>query len=262
MRGNSEESQLPEYMDPEWVYHQGRIYLNGATISNAETAVATLKRDAAGNIFWNTGGGIVTARDSDFINNNRALAFIPYKPGNVSWLTACNFIVNEEYLPGNTFYKHVDLNEVYDVRFTACDFSLSPHPDVSSYNQAIAAYNSSFRVLPGCSALVSPCPEENIEPTQFSGFYRAIGAYNTNLTGNIGFYVDNAEFNANKTGIYASNTYGAVVTDNIFLIGSNRADCEKCSKSSALGIDLMTSINFVIENNEFSKHSTAARAIT
>lgn len=257
VRGNDEESQFPEYIGQEWVYHQGRIYLNGATISNAEIAIATLKRDAAGNIFWNTGGGIVTARDTDFINNTNALTFIPYKPGNRSWFTACNFIINEEYLPGTTFYKHVDLNEVYDVRFTACDFSLSSHPDVSSYNHAIAAYNSSFRVLSNCTSMTSPCPEENIEPTQFTGFYRAIGAYNTNLTGNIGFYVDNAEFNANKTGIYASNTYGAVVTDNKFLIGSNRADCEKCSKASALGIDLMTSINFVIENNEFSKHSTA-----
>ncbi len=257
VRGNDEESQFPEYIGQEWVYHQGRIFLDGATISNAEIAVATLKRDAAGNIFWHTGGGIVTARDSDFINNTNALTFIPYKPGNRSWFTACNFIINAEYLPGTTFYKHVDLNEVYDVRFTACDFSLSSHPDVSSSNQAIAAYNSSFRVLSNCTSMTSPCPEENIEPTQFTGFYRAIGAYNTNLTGNIGFYVDNAVFNANKTGIYASNTYGAVVTDNKFLIGSNRADCEKCSKSSALGIDLMTSINFVIENNEFSKHSTA-----
>jgi len=253
VRGNSEESQLPEYIDQQWVYHQGRIYLNGATISNAETAIATLKRDAAGNIFWNTGGGIVTARDSDFINNNRALAFIPYKPGNISWLTACNFIINEEYLPGNTFYKHVDLNEVYDIRFTACDFSLSPHPDVSPSNQAIAAYNSSFRVLPGCSSLVSPCPEENIEPTQFTGFYRAIGAYNTNA----GFYVDNAVFTANSTGIYASNANNFIVLSSKFYIGANPSDkseCEAIGKiGSGYGINSISGNGFAIEENYFTK---------
>lgn len=261
VRGNNEESQLPEYINQQWEYHQGRIYLNGATISNAEIAVATLKRDAAGNIFWNTGGGIVTARDSDFINNNRALAFIPYKPGNVSWLTACNFIINEEYLPGNTFYKHVDLNEVYDVRFTACDFSLSPHPDVSPSNQAIAAYNSSFRVLAGCSALVSPCPEENIEPTQFTGFYRAIGAYNTNA----GFYVDNAVFNANSTGIYASNTNNFIVLSSKFYIGANPADkseCEAIGKiGSGYGINSIGGNGFAIEENYFTKAADAPTGI-
>ncbi|MBU1369621.1 MAG: hypothetical protein KJ754_05630, partial [Bacteroidetes bacterium] len=257
VRGNSEESQLPEYINPEWVYHQGRLSLQDAVISFAETAITVAKRYAAGELDWSSGGGIVVAQGSQFINNPAAVVFIPYRNSNLSHFTDCSYSLNNEYISGNTFFKHIDLNQINDVRFKNCSFSVMPLPDVSPYNQGIAAYNSSFRVLPECEPETIPCPDENLLPSLFTGFYRAVGVYNDGLRKTTHFEVDNTLFISNSTGIYATNTDGAVMTDNTFEIGYNNTDCEKCGKSGALGIDLLASVNFVIENNGFSRHSAA-----
>jgi len=257
VRGNSDESQLPEYIDQQWVYHQGRLKLQDAVISFAETAISVAKRNAAGEIDWSSGGGIVVAQGSQFINNPAAVAFIPYRAANLSHFTDCSFSLNKDYISGNTFFKHIDLNQINDVRFRSCSFSVMQLPDVSPYNQGIAAYSSSFRVLPDCEPETIPCPDENLLPSLFTGFYRAVGVYNDGLRKTTHFEVDNTLFISNSTGIYATNTDGAVMTDNTFEIGYNNTDCEKCGKSGALGIDLLASANFVIENNGFSRHSAA-----
>ena len=255
--GNSQESQQPALIGQQWVYHQGRLSLNGATISNAQTAVAVLKRDTYGNILWNTGGGIVVAGNTNFFNNTNSVTYIPYKETNIGRFTNCTFEIDSSYQTGSLFYKHIDLNQVSDIRFTSCSFSNSATTDVSPYNQGIASYNSSFRVLPGCENSIIPCPDENQIPSLFTGFYRAVAAYNDGTRKTTHFEVDNTLFISNSTGIYATNTDGAVMTDNTFEIGYNNTDCEKCGKSGALGIDLLASVNFVIENNGFSRHSAA-----
>ena len=261
VRGNSDESQLPEYIDQQWVYHQGRLKLQDAVISFAETAISVAKRNAAGEIDWSSGGGIVVAQGSQFINNPAAVAFIPYRAANLSHFTDCSFSLNKDYISGNTFFKHIDLNQINDVRFRSCSFSVIQLPDVSPYNQGIAAYSSSFRVLPDCEPETIPCPDENLLPTQFTGFYRAIGAYNTNA----GFYVDNAVFTGNSTGIYASNTNNFVVLSSKFYIGANPADkseCEAISKiGSGYGINSIGGNGFAIEENYFTKATDAPTGI-
>ncbi|PIQ29357.1 MAG: hypothetical protein COW63_13560, partial [Bacteroidetes bacterium CG18_big_fil_WC_8_21_14_2_50_41_14] len=267
VQGDKTKSQQPELIDMQWVQYQGRLSMHNSAIENAIEAVGLLTRDANGNVLWDSGtGGIVGAFDSRFTNNTKSVHFMTYQNhmpgsvaeiGNASYFSNCTFDLNENYIPDYTFYKHVDLDKVKGIEFKNCDFSLTNTNGVSPYNQGIAAYESEFSVLPNCQNAVDPCPEEYILHSNFSGFYRAVASYNTNIEDGIFFTVRQALFTNNSVGVYAVSTLNAIVTNSTFGIGENPVSKANYQVSESFGMDIHSSNGFILEDNEFMKFTGA-----
>lgn len=263
--GNNSTHQWP---DANGQLQQAYLMLqNNATIENAITAISLWKPND-----WSTTGGIVIANDA-FLRNNakavHALRYENYHPYNPAELmdyrgvfNNCIFEVDANYLGHEIFYKHIDLNQVKGLRFSGCDFKLSPAAiGVSDYNQAIATYNAGFRVDAPCTTITTPCG--SYDNGSFEGFYKAINASNAGSTNT--FSVEKAVFNNNTTGIYANGVNNLSVLFSEFQIGKNTADLESCESkgklASGFGIDLNHCSGFAIEENYFTKATDAPTGI-
>lgn len=259
--GNSTQHQWP---NSNGQYMQGYVQLNDAVIENAYEALN----------LWKPGdyaktGGIVIANNTIFRNNREsvhALLYTNHHPVNgkpmdyQAIFTNCTFSITDTYNPAYQFYKHVDLNQVNGVRFNGCDFSLSPNAlGVSDYNQAIASYNSGFKVNAICTSSITPCTE--YDPCTFSGFYAAINASNSNELPYT-FWVNRANFTANATGIKVNGVKNETILFCNFDLGSNTKDMEACERgASSFGIDMVSSNGFVIEENTFQKMQGAPQGL-
>ena len=258
--GNSQAHQWP---DAQGNLAQGYLELNNAVIENAIDAVS----------LWKPGdylstGGIVIARNSVFRNNKRSVHALPYTNFNPvnnremdyrASFTRCTFELNENYPAAETFYKHVDLDRVRGVKFTACDFSLSPNaPNVADWNMAIGSYSAGFRVNAICTDNFMPCNE--YIPSTFTGFHQGIDAnnpFNTTRT----FYVNRAKFINNSFGIRTSLINNFTVLNSNFYIGYNEPESDHCAtegkSASGYGIHMTGCTGFAIEENYFTKASGA-----
>lgn len=210
---------------------QGYIELkNGAVIENAKCAVELWRPG-----YYNTTGGIIHATDATFRNNAKSVHALSYT--NLSYLNGkempynsyfhnCSFLIDEDYMGLDTFYKHVDMVHVYGINFLGCDFSVNRHvPGVSPWCVGIGAYEAGFIVDSYCeNTTILPCLEEYLIPSSFSGFYRGIHASNDGTAART-FSVKNSVFNNNTCGIYALNTGYATVVNNDFTVGCG-SDCD------------------------------------
>jgi len=261
--GNSTKSQLIHPDDNiQW---QGKIVLkNDAVIENAKTGVL-LGKPGSGSF----NGGIILANDAVFSNNAKAVHFLPYnnfnpvtlKPAdNISYFKYCDFEITQEYLGGETFYKHADLHRVKGIRFMACNFStIPPGAGVDLYNHAIGSYSSGFSALAVCSQEnVVPCP--GYDNCTFTGFFAGVYATN-NAQNNNTFYINRAEFQNNVYGIRATDVKHAAVLFSEFHIGFNDPESDPCDDegkgASGYGIHMTGCTGFAIEENEFYKASGA-----
>lgn len=111
---------------------QGTVYFNNATITNAVNAMATYGVNTNGSIKWHTsGGGIIQAYHTHFIDNQRHLEFLSYKrpgnKGNLSHFVDCSFesYANKD-ISQPPYYNNtgtmITAWDVHGVTFTACEF--------------------------------------------------------------------------------------------------------------------------------------------
>ena len=221
---------------------------NGATIENAVCAVD----------LWNpldnhSEGGVVQATNATFRNNAKSIHAINYsnynqnsglETQNISYLRKCSFIIDTNYVGNETFYNHVELNNVDGFKFYGCTFSANNNlPQVSSTSSGIYANSAGFSIDSHCNSAVYPCPESQKIRSSFSGFNA--GIYVTNNGGSARtFTVSNSNFSNNGKGIYAINTGYATIIQNNFSIGSQN--------SYNYGIYLNAVSNFCIEENNFT----------
>jgi hypothetical protein len=234
-------------------YQQGYLELmNGATIENAQTAVALRKEGT-----WAShGGGIVKAYDANFINNAKSVWFSPYKNMffrtvggdtlefemlNESRFELCNFEVNENYFDDSEFFKHADIVQVHRIPFIGCNFSVSGTESASTYNSAIAAY----------SAGVNVDQYDSETPSTFTGFYCGIVSTHDASTNVYYSMVQNSNFINNSVGIRNTGTNNFKIIDNHFEIGENNGGKGACGWAPGYGVDLRAATGFVIENNSF-----------
>ena len=241
------------------IYKQGYLEMkNGATIENAVCAVELWHPN-----YYNSTGGIIHATDAVFRNNAKsihALYYINYNPNTGHELSYnnlfenCEFIIDENYLGTETFFKHVDLDRVKDFYFRGCDFTTDMDVDgVSSYCAGIAAYSASFRVSSICNnEIMVPCPENDIRRCTFTGFNNGVLAVNTDNDA-CTLTVEDAVFTNNNRGIFAQNTGFASIVGNEFTIGCN-SDC-------GYGIYADGVYDFCIEENTF-EHGTNTHCST
>lgn len=258
--GNKNIHQWP---DEQGNLAQGYLKLNNAVIENAVDAV----------VLWNPGntsttGGIVIADNTVFRNNNRsihALYYRNYNPYNNDEMeyravfNNCDFKLDSDYLGSNTFAKHIDLNHVKGVRFTACDFSLaSDAPNVSAWNMGIGAYSAGFSTGAKCNSSSLPC--NDWQNSTFNGFTYGIFATGDQTNLNT-FNISRTHFNNNTYGIYNLGVKNFVVLNSEFRLGYNAREQQACEEeeldASGFGIYTSGANGFSIEENYFTKSSSA-----
>lgn len=253
--GNSEAHQWP---DAQGNYAQGYLELIDAHIENALDAVSLWKPGD-----YSKTGGIVAASNTSFINNKRsvhALQYTNFHPVHGKEMdyratfTRCNFQIDMNYHGIETFYKHVDLDQVRGVKFSACGFYLNQGPNVSPDNMAIASYSAGFSVNAICADNIIPC--QSYLPSIFIGFKWAIKA-NNSAASNRTFFVNRAIFSGNAYGIYANGINNFSVLNSRFNIYYNQTESEPCEsvgkRASGFGIHASGCTGFAIEENEFKK---------
>lgn len=237
---------------------QGQLELrNGAVIENAVCAVELWHPG-----YPNTTGGIVNADSAIFRNNAKAVHALHYTnhyptTGNESNYKGsfhnCTFTIDGNYFGTQTFYQHIDLNDVNGVQFSGCSFSIGSNaPNISASNCGIAAYNAGFLVSAYCDDNMSPplsCPEQYLVRCSFTGFRYAISSIHNGANAR-SFTVRKSVFNNNDFGIYAINTGYATILNNSFSISST-GDC-------SFGIFADGVTQFCIEENSFQPYGTGS----
>lgn len=173
--------------------------------------------------------------------------------------TNCAFIIDQYYLGDMTFNKHVDLCHVRGLQFNGCTFSLNHDAsNISEWSDGIAAYNAGFYVRPYCPSHTIPCVDA--DSCRFSGFYRGIGSFTSDLQPHPTF-IHSARFDDNAIGVYLSSTNYAVVLGNYFEVGYDEGTTGHCGFANGFGIDVNLANGFCIENNKLRKNFSAPTGI-
>lgn len=238
-------------------YLQGYLKLkNGAKIENAICAVELWKPDN-----YNFTGGIVIAENSVFHNNAKAIHalhytnFDPYsltQCGNNSSFKNCSFIIDNDYLGAETFYKHIDLACVNGIGFRGCSFYVSPDAhNISPWCKGVAAYDAGFALKAYCeqdnnNPNLYPCPDSCFLRCSFTNFYEAIYSSSDGSTPH-SFIAEDALFSDNDIGIYANNTGHASISNCSFAVGHEN--------SCGFGVYVENVTSFSIEENSFAPYT-------
>jgi hypothetical protein len=240
-------------------YEQGRVQMyNGGVIENAVTAIALWKTDD-----YTTAGGIITANNSSFLNNYRAVQFIPYHNSvsnssvpvsNASYFTNCTFTTDEAYLGPDNFYAFITMSEVEGVKINHCSFSNDrPYTTEADRGYGIFTLGANYSLNPVCqNAAVSPCPPENLNGCQFRGL--TYGIFSANDQSANSFIVNHAEFIDNAHGVYDAGVNLASIINCTFKLGANTI----CPDLTCSGVELENCTGYSVEENTFllSNNST------
>ncbi len=245
---------------PQTEANQGKLVLNGATIEHAHEAVQLWRPND-----YNTTGGMISAINSTFRNNRRAVSFMSYKNMNFNYewdyassFRECTFENTNNYSMDNDFYTFVSMWKVRGVYFTACDFINSAEfPDC----QAIYTLDAGYKFQGRCTGIVGPNGEcvSGWETNTFTNFEKAIESANTPDPTVIPYSINiwDSYFKNNNYGIYMTSVNNAAtILYNEFQIGNGGIDnFEKtnCGYFSTRGIQMNQSFGFNIEENEFHK---------
>ncbi|MEM6262988.1 MAG: T9SS type A sorting domain-containing protein [Bacteroidota bacterium] len=229
---------------------QAWVVLDSAVIEHARNAIATYEEFVS-----NTGGAVIQATGTEFLNNRRSIEFVSYSaPGgvdNMSFFDDCDFIINDAYRGYTPFLTHVSMSNVKGIEFKDCDFKNETSPGFSSdihgytveFNSqrgtGIYSENADYRILTD----VNPSSE-------FYGLGRGIHAQ----PGTFAFTVDNASFTRNWIGINTSYVDNFSVTNCDFEIGNiiDQSDPSDAESKLITGISLSTGTGFTIEENTFT----------
>jgi len=259
---------------------QGKLILkNGAVIKNALIGAflggygANGKEDPqkAGGIVQVIGNSSLTEPSASFVNNLKAVRFIPYQnynPNNAgdikpnrSYFHNALFEINSNYIgTSNWSFNHVELFGVNGVSFKGCTFT-----NKQEYGKGRGIYcapgpgksaDCGFSVSAICTSQMSPCPEQSWDRCEFRNLAHGIEAF---YTGTGAFTVEDATFVNNSYGIKMAGVNNAAILFSEFYIGeATGTDMDGCGTlSSGYGIFMDNCTGFAIEENYFSKASGA-----
>ncbi|WP_052593458.1 hypothetical protein [Aureispira sp. CCB-QB1] len=255
--GNSHLSQVPT--------NQGQIILSAATLEYAKNAISPWEVGNFPNPTNNTGGtgGIITAMNSQFINNWRSIDFMRYisptggKEG--STLHNCTFTVNDDYRPFDgdslpNFLGHVSMWSVGGTEIQGCTFK-----DERSNKIGDPVTGGSFG-LGGLGA--SPKVSRLLFPSKrnrFEGLERAVemgGPRGTNYT----TAIDECTFVDNEQAVIIRAHNQAVVIRDSFEIGNFASTSPNSYIVEHYGLGLIHTTAFNAEQNYFTSTTNNASA--
>lgn len=192
-------------------------------------------------IIINTGGGIIVANNTHFINNLQAIGMYSYvysedpmNYGNISYFSNCEFkITKSDLYSGYQVY----LEDVQSVTFYGCRFI-----DNTLQNNSIAIYvNNAGALINPCIPGTSSTPPFYSKRCIFEGYHTAIHIQNT---GSKTIKIMNAEFTNNCIAIKAVGSNALGIKSCIFNVHSNNC-------SSYYGVVLDNCNQYVVQNNRF-----------
>ncbi len=230
-------------------YHQGWVILkNGATLENAEQAVATIKNDNNTSDLTYA-GGIIQADDSHFKNNTYSVMMFPYPmyypnfalEDNKSYFKNCTFDYDSSYYYFSNYpVTHVNLQEVTGVLFINNVFENNVSLDFAPAGKrgvGINGWNAGFKLLNDGNTPTGNVFNNLDYGVQTFSYY---GAHRTII-------IDHSEFNQNLTGCYLGAETYASVTNNTFNITTGFS----YSSDDYCGLYLDAGTGFHVEENEF-----------
>ena len=241
--------------------YQGYFVLNNSTISNAKCGITVGIENDQFNAYT---GGIVIANNTNFINNEIGVKFLPYsyysgqiEVKNRSMFTNCTFTVNSEFLSSEMQFKsHVELYEVNGILFKACKFESINYNSSNNEDEysgvGILSYNSGFTVKPSCSAILlagEACDEQDVTVASiFYGLnYGIIATCSENISK---IEILSNDFTNNDIGVYISGCTNPSILKNRFSIGKSIFP----TTDSPIGLKINNSTGFRIEENRFIKN--------
>ncbi len=140
---------------------QGVLQMDNGTIMNARNGVTTGDEFAGspGSFNWATTGGIINAKNSYFINNNRDVQYMAYlapnQHFNLGSFYNCHFLTTDELNDRTDPTGHISMFAVNGVRIRGCEFAYTAGtayaPNKRGYG--IFGYDANFRVEDLCSNL-------------------------------------------------------------------------------------------------------------
>lgn len=245
---------------------QGRlIMINSSKIEHAWIGVLVSKRTSTdnpelecGSDFYinpfsfdnNRNGGVVTANNCLFHNNQRGVLFMPYLglngtsgPNNQSYFSETTFEWDGLLIEGNA-QTHARLEQVKGVSFKACDFKSVTPGLYNDFGFGILARESQFYVSSICSSIGGPgvpCP--TYVPSTFTNLKYGIYASNSNL---LSFTCRQSEFLNNRYGIFVRGTQ-------LEKIHQNNFEIKESDQYQSAGLAMYSSTGYHVEDNDFAE---------
>lgn len=176
------------------------------TVSNADTAIETIKRNVDLSLDLTHTGGLVTATSTNFTDNYCGIKMYPYSYSNSTYFTTCNFLTDGNQPSGwTTPYAFGYLQGVNGVDFTGSTFensnTFSSGQDLTR-GDGIIGSEASFNVQNLTSSPYTACT--------FSGLYYGIYASSV-----LGTAVDNIEGHSSSDNNQFTNNYYDIYENNI-----------------------------------------------
>ncbi|KAF5045410.1 hypothetical protein DSECCO2_481540 [anaerobic digester metagenome] len=234
---------------------QGFVHLfNGAIIENAYIGIhcvnPAIPIDGGGTVedpnYLPTGGGIILAYDSKFINNQVAVQFEKYDKYSMSRFERCSFEQDNEVMTSAFLKYFIRLNQVKSINILGCafvsDFVYGTATN-SKPTYGIYSNNSSFMVDRKC--MDTDC--NNFLNSSFEGL--KYGIYALSKTGGMTFSVKHTNFTKNRRGIYASSTNNLNISHNHF---SFKKMAPLALSDTIAGIYLDKCTGYIVEENELT----------
>jgi hypothetical protein len=247
--------------------NQGWVQFSNSFVKNAREAVTTralVASDNASTDWSKTGGGIVTATNTQFIDNRRDVEFMAYQGysstgallNNASSLRLCTFITTDSYGDGGTMIDpapHITMWKTRNVELTGNNFeNLRLNVAVDKKGIGIATIDAAFVVDMSCtgfSSVTNPCPGPNVK-SKFTNLYS--GVIVSNGANNTAFTVQNALFANNLYGIRIEGAhYGKVYKNNFSIPNAKIANQTKY----AFGVYMAGSYGCDIQENVFTDNN-------
>lgn len=244
------------------ICYQGTLILeNGGTIENAIEGIVNWKPDD-----YNSMGGIIQATNANFINNWRAVSFMPYNNFNpsipsqimndLSGFWNCNFETTRNLYNNEPFYSFVTMWKVKGIQFIGCRFSNSNPAASSIYDlgSGITSVDAEYNLNSYCTSSTKPCPEEAIVKNQFSRLMYGINAGKSET--NYSYTILNSVFTNCFYGIYNSGVNNPIINKNQFVYDNLYSPI-----TQGVGLFFNTGSGYSIEENSFYSSTSGITTI-
>lgn len=247
--------------------NQGIIeFKNNATIKDAWNAVRLVGLNSSGAVDWTKTGGMIRAKNSNFINNKRDVEFLSYHPKNssgneirsFSYFTQCTFATDfDNKIPLNAGSAHITMYDVNGVTINGCTFEELRVGQVSKPQAKIGLYTigANYSINSACiNPTIFPCPSI---PSKFLKLSKAAESYGN---GSLGIININEAYVDCYKGVFLNGTNGSTVRANTFYIEHSPVIPGNTDYPYGLYLDECNGFN--TEGNQFTGTTTLANIAT
>ena len=251
--GNSDADQND--LDQNGYLKQGIVTLIDATIEDAFKGVLlgrTLPVQYPEELS-DYNGGIISANNTTFRNNEYSVMFKPYSYVSVSSIDDCHFEFDDNPVNGIQLKNFVSLYDYEYLSINGCNFEKKTPLTEQELEEFSGIYSIDSHVsVDGlCVGEYTSNGCTEIQNTYFSGLF--YGIYAANIASARSIDVRHSTFDENVTGIYLGQVDYSEVVLNTFIIPDGLSNTDK----SGLYIDMST--GYIVQQNDFNANAWVAK---